>query len=650
MSTSESSDNSPIRPRHRDFSGLFAGLLLLGMAVLAGGAAWRESVTIDEVAHIGAGVTYLQKFDLRFNPEHPPLPKILAALPLVLRGIHADYSHPSWTNAQQFFPAFLGEWVFGDWLLNKWNDPATTLAWARLPMLVLTLLLGWILFIYARRLGGPWGGLLCLSVYVGTPTFLTFGPLVLTDLAVTLFTLLTVWRLADLWHEPGKKNTFWFALSFAGALLSKFTAGILLFVFAVMALSTRWRHLPGQPAAKPDARVWRKPRRRATLWGILWAALAVYAFYLVFSWNQPTGILERIGHGPGALLLRRLLMPPLLYLGGAAFVLIGGSRPTFLLGHAYSHGVWFYFPIVFLLKSPLGFLALLALAVLVALGSKRRVQLMKPAVPLEFPSHWRALWVSLIVFTFFCLLSRLTISIRHFTVPMVLLILLLAPLPRMLGQLLASAPVTARLLTGLTALLAASCLFSALRAYPYYFPYVNALSFGRPLYFLMSDSNVDWDQSLPEVKRFADQHGLPRIGLDAYSISDVTVTVPQSEFWDCQKPTASDEGQWVAVSTNMIQDSHNCLWLMQYPQESLGGGSMYAVHLPEHIPPAGSPGGPPLPATFRVFAGAPFDVRVFFLYYIHHPEKLPRTNEEAQATFSPENRAKIENPSQFKAK
>jgi hypothetical protein len=650
MHAPQSRDDTRLQSRRSGLFAFSAGLLLMFMAILAGGAALRESVTIDEVAHIGAGVSYLQKLDLRFNPEHPPLPKVLAALPLVLRGTHADYSHASWNNAQQFFPAFLGEWVFGDWLLNKWNDPVTTLAWARVPMLLLTLLLGWILFLYARRLGGPWGGLLCLCIYVSTPAFLTFGPLVHTDLAVTLFTLLTTWRFADLWQDPSKKNTFWFALSLAGALLSKFTAGILLFVFAAIALSTRWRPLPGQPAAKPEARIWRKPRRRATLLGIFWAALAVYAFYFVFSWHQPTSALERLGHGPAALLLRRLLMPPLLYLGGVFFVLIGGSRPTFLLGHAYSHGVWFYFPVVFVLKSPLGFLALLALAVLVALGSKRRVQWMQPAVPSEVAAHWRALWVSLIVFTFFCLLSRLTISIRHFTVPMLLLILLLAPLPRMLGQLLSSATTAARLLTGLTVLLTASCLLSALRAYPYYFPYVNPLALRHPLYFLMSDSNVDWNQSLPEVKRFADQHGLPRIGMDAYGLSDATVTVPQSALWDCQRPAASDEGQWVAVSANMIQDSHNCLWLMQYPHESLAGGSMYAVRLPEHIPPAGSPGGPPLPAAFREFAGAPFDIRVFFLYYIHHPEKLPRTNEEAQVAFSPENRGKMELPSQFKAK
>jgi len=66
--------------QQRVFTGLLAGLLLALMAVLAGGAALRESVTIDEVAHIGAGVSYLQKLDLRMNPEHPPLPKVLAAL------------------------------------------------------------------------------------------------------------------------------------------------------------------------------------------------------------------------------------------------------------------------------------------------------------------------------------------------------------------------------------------------------------------------------------------------------------------------------------------------------------------------------------------------------------------------------------------
>ena len=76
---------------------VIAALLLALVAVLAGGAAYRESVAVDELAHIGAGVSYWQKFDLRMNPEHPPLVKLLAAAPLAARGVHADYSGHIWT-------------------------------------------------------------------------------------------------------------------------------------------------------------------------------------------------------------------------------------------------------------------------------------------------------------------------------------------------------------------------------------------------------------------------------------------------------------------------------------------------------------------------------------------------------------------------
>ena len=629
---------------------VIAGLLLLFMTILAGGAALRESVTIDEVAHIGAGVSYLQKLDLRLNEEHPPLPKVLAALPLVLRGTHADYSHISWTVSEKFFPAYVGQWVFGEWLLTKWNNPVTTLAWARLPMLLLTLVLGWVVYAYARRLGGNWGGLLCVSIFVSTPAFLAFAPIVHTDMAVTLFTLLTLWRFAEIWQNPSRKNAAIFALVLAGALLSKFTAGILFFAFGAFALSTRWRPVPGQPIVKPEARAWRRLRWRTTLKGILWAALVVYVFYFVLSLNQSTDVLDRLGHGAAAVPLRRLLMPPWLYLRGVLLVLITASRPTFILGHAYPHGVWFYFPVLFVLKSPLGFLGLLTLTLAFALWQKRRDKEHAAAIPAELAIHWRVLWVSLVVFTGFCLLGRLDFSIRHFSIPLILLILCLAPLPRMVASLRASAPIPGRVMAAVAAMLTLSCLFNAVRAYPYYFPYINAFGLGHPAYALVNDSNVDWNQSLPEVKRFAEQHGLQRIGLDEYGFNDPSVTIPQAEVWDCQRPSAADDGQWVVVSANMIMDGHNCVWLMQYPHQPLAGGSMYAVHLPEHIPPAGNVGGPPLASTFRQFAGAPFDLRSFFLELNRHPENIPHAIEEMQARFRASNKTQSQAPAPSNAK
>src|ERR1700730_5895596 len=111
---------------------------------------------------------------------------------------------------------------------------------------------------------------------------------------------------------------------------------------------------------------------------------------------------------------------------------------------------------------------------------------------------------------------------------------------------------------------------------------------GRPAYALLNDSNVDWNQSLPEVRRFAEQQGLQKIGVDEYGFSDVTVFVPQAHLWNCQAPTQEDAEQWIALSANMILDGHDCTWLAPYPHQVLAGGSVYAVRLPTHIPVAGS--------------------------------------------------------------
>ncbi len=620
-------------------------LLLLWMAILSGDAALKESVTIDELAHIGAGVSYLQKFDLRLNQEHPPLPKILAAVPLVLGGTRADYSHISWTISEKFVPGYLGEWVFGEWLLSRWNDPVRTLAWARAPMLLLTLLLGWILFVYASRLGGNWAGLLCLCVYVSTPTFLAFGPLVHTDLAVTLFSLITLWRFAELWQIPGRKNVLLFALSLAGALLSKFTAGILFFAFVAFALSTRWYPVAGQPADKAEARAWRRFRRRATIQGIFGAAAVVYIFYFIFSINQPTGALSLIGDSWPALVLRRTLFPPVVYFRAAAFVLLTSNRPTFILGHAYPHGIWFYFPVLLLLKSSPSFIVLLLFAPTLALLQKRPRVPPAPVIPANLRIHWRVLWVALTVFTAFCLLSRMDISIRHFTIPLILLILLLSAVPHLISSGWQGSRKQQRALATLTSVLAFGCLLTAVRTYPYYFPYINFFRFGHPAYALVNDSNLDWNQSLPEVKRFAEQHGLRRVPLDDYGFNDPAVFVPQAELWNCQSPAVTNARQWVVVSANVLLDGHNCGWLTQYRLEPLAGGSMYAIQLPEQIPEAGTPGGPPLPSGFRQIAGAPFDTRGYFLNLIYHPEQLPQAVEDIEARFRAARQSKKERSS-----
>ena len=613
---------------------IMAILLLAMMFLLAGGAALRESVAVDEVAHIGAGVSYLQALDMRFNEEHPPLAKVLAALPLVARGIHADYSGTIWNSSREFFPAYLGEWIFGEYVLTHWNNPQSTLAWARLPMLLLTIALGWLVFALARRMGGDWGGLLCVAVYASTPVFLVFGPLVLTDVPITFFSLLACWALAGLWDRPDRKSTLLLALALAGAALTKFTAPILFLVFAAVALSTRWRPLSAQPATKPDARLWRRLRWRAMRKATWRASLVVYAVYFLLSWNQPLDIPGLAGHGPLLAALGRLLMPPWLLLRGIGWVAFTGNRPTFILGHAYPHGIWFYFPVVFVVKSPPGFLGLLAAVLAIAVIGKRSHW--PYVIPAESATFWRVLWVSLVVFAGICVLGHLNVSIRHFTIPMVLLILVLAPLPRLLGRVRTAAPKLAWASGALVVLLGASCVVTAARAYPYYFPYINPMVAGHPAYWLVNDSNLDWNHALPDVQRFVRQHGLQDVPLDIYGFSDATAFVPQSRLWDCQAPAAADAGLWVVVSANMILDGHNCSWIMQYPHEPLAGGSMFAVQLPISIPPAGTPGGPPPVEARRLFLGFPAEMRQMFLGLYHHPEDIPKVFADMTARFQKE--------------
>ena len=618
---------------------VMAVLLLALMAVLAGGAMRRESITFDEVAHIGAGASYLQKFDLRLNMEHPPLSKMLAAIPLALRGAKADYSHISWVFSDQgFFKQYLSQWVFGNYFVAVWNDPISTVFWARVPMLICTLLLGFILFLYGKKLTSPTGGVLCLCAFATMPAFITFGPLVLSDTLIALFSLLTLWTFAEMWAEPSGSNTLKFGLALGGAILTKFSAGLLFFCFPIFILSLRWWRVSGMPLDKNELHSWQRRRWGVLLKGTAIAALVVYFTYLIFSWGQPSDSLSIIPHFTKSLFIRRLLMPIWIFLQGFITFAFTASRPTFILGKAYTHGVWFYFPVVFFLKSPLAFLGLLVLAIVVAFIAKTRLKTAFSPVCQGMEFHWRAVWMFFLTLTAACIISRLTISIRHFLTPLTLIILLLAPLPRTLETLRKSGFSAARATGWLTGALALIMVVVAIRTYPHYMPFLNTFGSGRPNYELVNDSNMDWNQSLPEVAEWSQHRNLQRVLIDEYGFIDPAIYVPHAEIWNCQSPAATDGGQWVIVSASSILDAHNCGWLLQYPHEALAAGSMYAFQLPLTLPAAGTPNGPPTMADWRNIGGMPgqIDIRTMFVSMVRDPQQIQVIWDTMQAKFQEE--------------
>jgi hypothetical protein len=610
-----------------------AACLLALLGVLAGSAAVRESVAIDELAHIGAGVSYWQKLDLRMNPEHPPLVKLLAGAALAASGVRADYGGYIWTwSGKGLFNPMLAEWPFGAWVITRWNDPVTTLRWARLPMLLLLVAAGLVVYGCGERLAGGWGGAFALCWFATMPVFLTFGPLVLTDTAVALFSVVALWCFATLWRDQTRQATRRLALALTLALLAKFSAGLLLFVFVAYPFALRWLPVPGQPSGA-EFRVWWRRGWAQTGKAVLMAGLLVYAVEFVLSWNQPTDLLKAIGSGWAALALRRLLLPAVTYLGGALMVTFSSVRPSYLLGRAYSHGVWFFFPVVMLLKSTLAFVLALALSLGAGIASRfgrRRVS----AVCAGMEFHWRALWLGLAIISLACIASPMAISIRHFTVPLALLSVLVAPVPRLLANLHATGRRWARPAVWIAAALAFASVVAIVRAWPHYMPFLNSLSLGRPGYELVSDSNLDWDTELPEIERFVEAHHLDHVLVDSYNAADPSVYVPQGSLWSCQAATGADAGRWAFVSANMFADGANCTWLLAVPREALAGGSMYAFQLPVAIPAPGSPGGPPLPAQYRYIAGAPFDWRDFLYRTIRDPHQLQPVMDRLMKTFS----------------
>ena len=56
----------------------------------------QQSATMDEVAHLPAGYSYVVTRDFRMNPEHPPLVKVLAALPLLALHPKTMFADASW--------------------------------------------------------------------------------------------------------------------------------------------------------------------------------------------------------------------------------------------------------------------------------------------------------------------------------------------------------------------------------------------------------------------------------------------------------------------------------------------------------------------------------------------------------------------------
>src|SRR5262249_40653935 len=205
-----------------------AVVLVLIMLALMWPAARYDSATMDEQNHIVRGLAYLRTGSLRLNRLHPPLINIISAIPLALdRRVKLPLDGQGW--ATSYLDLFALELL---WQGN--NDGPGMVRMARIPIMLLSALLAWIVFAWASEMFGRPAGIVAMALTVFCPNILAHGHLATNDLGTACFTTLAAYAFWRFLRAPGWKAGAACTLTLALALGSKFSALCLIPAFAVI--------------------------------------------------------------------------------------------------------------------------------------------------------------------------------------------------------------------------------------------------------------------------------------------------------------------------------------------------------------------------------------------------------------------------------
>ncbi|MFJ8917585.1 ArnT family glycosyltransferase [Amycolatopsis sp. NPDC102389] len=447
---------------------LYAGVviaLLTQMAIVMITTAVEQSPTIDEPVYVGTAVVYLEEHSLRYNPEHPPLGKLIIAAGVA-------FTDPKIT------PGFAGhEWELGKHVVYEaGNDPDRLMLFARLPVILLTLLFGLVVFAFASDLAGRAGGLLALTLFTFSPDVIAHGSLATLDVPVAGFLLTSVWLVWRARRRPG------LYLPLAGLALGAATATKVLSLVAVpvlipLAVLSVWhaRRARGLDLKSPALLI-----GRGVLAGTGMAVIAiavVWVSYLVVDpslhWETPSGMQPL--HGMRTLVDWLPFPRPLRDGMRFQFELEDHVWHNFLFGRHYTGSLWYYGPAALLVKTPLGALAIWLAGAAVLLSVRR----LRPAAPY-------------VLVPTALLMATAMVIVRDNGVRY------LAFAPMFLAVAAAAVLVVRRWWVKVAAVVVvAFAAVSSLMTFPYYLPYSNE-AFGGPenTHRYLLDSNVDWGQDL----------------------------------------------------------------------------------------------------------------------------------------------------------
>lgn len=434
--------------------------------------------TWDEPGHIASGMEWLDKGAYQWDPQHPPLARVAAALPLYLAGVRSK-------NTRRDLR--LGASLEGAAILYSNHQYDWNLALARLGILPFLWIACAVVYLWGLRYFRP--GIAVASVFLLTmlPPVLAHSGLTTTDMAVTAM-MGAAFLAGMIWIEnPTRRNALWFGIATGLMVLSKFSALAFFPVSAMLALV--WCLCREWPGSKDFATALRA-RIPSFLLAVFTGAMVIWAGYR-FSYGA-----AGFGH---------LSLPaPELFTGIRQVMQHNGEpQESYLLGQRSTTGFWLFFPVALAVKSPLAFLVLVAVGVTLVFRKKSTDRNLD--VLFAFSAGILLVGMS----------SRINIGLRHILPIYVALSLLGAvALVRMLewGDTRKWLQVSVVFL-GLW--LAGSSLFS----HPDYLAYFNELAGSEPEKVLV-DSDLDWGQDLKRLAARLREIGATSVAFDRYIPGD----------------------------------------------------------------------------------------------------------------------------------
>ena len=505
MLTSPKSTGSPVGLRYT-----IVAVILVAIAsarIVANGI--PLSHTMDEPIHFGGGMEWLWKGTYAWDTSHPPLPRLLAAGAASLAGARLVPADGAVLEA------------VGIWGRDQHYD--RMLAISRSGMLPIFWLACAIVFLWTTRIAGGTEAVAAVLVFTTIPPVLAHAGLITTDMAATAFCAAGAF-VSLLWAErPTRARTLLFGVALGCGVLGKFSVPI--YLPAIWLLWLVWR----RPSyAEIRARI--APALTALAIGcfVLWAG---YRFSMD-GW-----------------------LPAPKFWEGLAFLLKHNrdGHSSYIIGQRIQLGVWYFFPITLLVKTPL------ALILLTAAAAWRRPR--GVALPVLYAAAILLVAMS----------SNINIGVRH-VMP------LYVGVSIAVGVLMVELWKTRARLA--VALLLAWQIGSGIVAQPDLISYTNEITRGRPEEWV-AESDLDWGQDMHRVADFLNRAGAREVSFTPYSIYYLQGGhhFPKCTFSDWYRPAPG----WNVVSLSGWKVFNHPGWVKAPPQYRIG-----RTHWAWYFPPASS--------------------------------------------------------------